>query len=197
MIVPLLAVALTACHVQKGTVQSLDLVEYGTFRKSRIQNDASAPNTITGRIHGVADAVLLERTNEVRAARGTSFGLRIKLVGTPDGAAVPCIAKCLHPTYTDPTSGRTSDTEEWTNVVPIGRATYIGYTLDEDWEIVPGRWTIRVSVGSELKVEQSFTLVPPSAPREAMQLTSPRSGFPLSVGYPLQLAATRALGRGR
>jgi hypothetical protein len=181
MLVILLAVALTACHLEKGTVRSLDLVEYGTFRKGQVQHDASAPKTITGQMHGVADAVLLERTTEIPAARGTSFGVRIKLVGTPDGVVVPCVAKCLHPTYTDPASGRTSDTEEWTNAVPIGRATYIGYTLDEDWELMPGRWTLQVSAGPDVRVEQTFTLVPANAPNQAMQRTAPRSGSALSV----------------
>lgn len=153
-----MALLLTACHFNRGTVRSVQLVEYGMFRKTQVQDDATAPNTVTGHMHGVADAILLQRTTDIHAERGTSFGMRIRLVGQPDGLIVRCTAKCIHPKYKDAATGRTSDTEEWPNYVPIGRPTYIGYTFDNDWEVVPGRWTIQVFACSRLKAEQTFTI---------------------------------------
>ena len=170
----MLTLALTACHFSRGTVRSVELVEYGTFRKTQLQGDASASNTITGQMHGVAEAVLVQRTADIRAELGTSFGVRIKLAGEPDGLVVPCTAKCFHPRYTDPATGRSSDAEEWTNYVPIGRAAYIGYTFDNDWEIASGRWTIQVFVGSRLKVEQNFTVMPANAPNQALERSADR-----------------------
>jgi len=153
------ALLLTACHFHTGAVRAVEVIEFGTFQKTQSRGDVSAPNALGGQMHAVTDAVLVESTTDIHAHRGTSFGIRIKLVGQPDGLIVPCTAKCFHPTYTDPATGRSSDVEQWPNFASIGRAGYIGYTFDEDWEIVPGRWTIQLFVGSQLEVEKTFTVI--------------------------------------
>jgi len=54
--------------------------------------------------------------------------------------------------------------EEWPGIGVMGRSGYVGYTFDNDWELVPGQWTIEVSVGSTSRVEKTFNVsVPPNA----------------------------------
>lgn len=154
-----LILLLSACHFTRSTVNSVELVEYGTFRKLRVSDDMSAPKSTGGQVHAVFEVVLEERTTKIPAVVGTSFGVRIKLVGEPEGAIVPCTAKWLHPKYTNPATGSTSEVEEYPIYPQIGQAGYSGYTFDSDWEVVPGRWTIQIFVGSQLKIEQSFEVV--------------------------------------
>jgi hypothetical protein len=185
---------LVACHSSSGTVQSVELIEYGTFRKTESHGVMSAPNAISGQMHAVVDAILIERTKQIHAQRGTSFGVRIKLIGEPEGLVVPCTAKCFHPKFTDPATGRSSEMEEWPNYAPIGRAGYIGYTFDNDWEIVPGLWTIQVFIGSQLKAEQSFTVIAGNASNKALERTATRFAFTFSMSKTLSLRATPAPG---
>lgn len=154
----LAALAVTACHLQRPTIDDLQVVEFGTFQKTNERGTMAASGSIQGQAHAVADAVLLEQTSDIRARRGTSFGLRVRLSGKPSGAAVSIKAKCLHPKFTDPATGRSSEVEEWPGTGLIGRSVYVGYTFDNEWELVPGQWTIEVSFGSTFKVEKTFNV---------------------------------------
>ena len=160
----LLAVVLMACHLQRMTIDDLQVVEFGTFQKTDERGTVAAWGSIQGQAHAVADAVLLEETSNIHARQGTSFGLRVSVSGKPSGATVPIRAKCLHPKFTDPATGRSSEVEEWPGTGVIGRSGYMGYTFDNDWELVPGQWTIEVSVGSTFRVEKTFNVsVTPNA----------------------------------
>src|SRR5580700_4795202 len=113
-------VLLPACHFQRGAVREVHLVEFGIFQKTKELGDVAAPNVVGGQRHAVAEAMLVERTTNIHARRGTSFGVRVKLVGEPRGLGVPCTAKYLHPLYKDPATGRSSGVEQWTSLIPIG-----------------------------------------------------------------------------
>ena len=73
--------------------------------------------------------------------------------GKAAGVVVPCTAKCIHPKLTDPSSGRTSEVEEWDTSGLAGEEGYIGYTFDNEWELVSGPWTIQVFWDSKLKAQ--------------------------------------------
>jgi hypothetical protein len=153
---------LTASRFVHAEVLDVQLVQFGTFRKTVAQGEIEAPGSVQGKAHAVQDAVLDEQGSEVRVSQGTSFGILVKFIGEPEGAIVPCTAKLLHPKFTDPESGRASEVEEWPCFGTIGRDGYIGYTFDNDWELVPGQWTLQLFVGSKKKIEKTFkiTLVP-------------------------------------
>jgi hypothetical protein len=146
------------------TIDDLQVVEFGTFQKTDERGTVAAWGSIHGQAHAVADAVLFEQTSNIHARQGTSFGLRVSVSGKPSGATVPIRAKCLHPKFTDPAAGRSSEVEEWPGTGVIGLSGYMGYTFDNDWELVPGQWTIEVSVGSTFRVEKTFNVsVTPNA----------------------------------
>jgi hypothetical protein len=147
---------MTACHGQRTTIDDIQIVEFGTFQKTKERGTMAASGSIRGQAHAVLHAVLLEQTTDIQARRGTSFGLRVSFSGNPSGATVPIIAKCFHPKVTDPATGRSSEVEEWPGFGVTGRSGYVGYTFDNDWELVPGQWTIKVSVGSTFRVEKTF-----------------------------------------
>ena len=160
----LAALVMTACYLQRTTIDDLQVIEFGTFQKTDERGTMAASGSIQGQAHAVVDAVLLEQTSDIHAMRGTSFGLRVSFSGHPSGATMPIRAKCLHPKFTDPATGRSSEVEEWPGTGAMGRSGYVGYTFDNDWELVPGQWTIEVSVGSTFRVEKTFNVsVTPNA----------------------------------
>jgi hypothetical protein len=156
----LLVVTLTACDFGVKTSQSIQLVEYGTFKKLASGDDVQAPGAITGARHATSKVALLERTTNVVARLGTSFGLLVKMPGNPSDV-VQCSAKCFHPKFTDTSTGRSSDLEQWDTPGLGGQEGYIGYTLDNNWELVPGPWTIQVFIDSKLVLEKTFNLSSP------------------------------------
>ena len=142
-----IALVLAACAFTGATLRDVGILEYGRFEKPE---PAGNTNNV------VVDAKMIEQTTEIPAVLGTSFGLRVKYIGAPNGAPITGTAKCLHPKITDPDSGRTSESDQWETAGIIGRDGFIGYRFDKAWELVPGTWTIQVFVGSKLRAEKTF-----------------------------------------
>lgn len=162
LLVILALVTLSPCEAEVKTSQSIQLLEFGTFKKLVSHGDVAAPGAIAGARHAVSKVTLVECTTNVAARVETSFGFRVRMPGNADGSIVQCSAKCIHPRLTDPSSGRSSEVEQWDTSGLAGEEGYIGYTLDNDWELVPGLWTIQVFMNSKLVIEKTFNLYPAS-----------------------------------
>jgi hypothetical protein len=142
------------------TSPTIQLLEFGTFRKLASTNDVSEPGSLTGARHAVSKVALVESTTNVPARISTSFGFRVKFAGKTPDEVVRCTAKCLHPRLTDPLSGRSSEVDQWDTSGFSGQDGYIGYTFDNDWELVPGRWKLQVFQDSRLVLEKTFNVEP-------------------------------------
>jgi hypothetical protein len=159
LVTALFALALIVCRSEAEALRDVEIVEFGVFSAIKSQGYVDAPNAIAGKSHAGTEATLIESTTTIHASVGTSFGILVKFIGEPDGEVVPCMAKCLHPKFTDPSSQRSSEVEQWENRGTIGGAGYIGYTFDNSWELVPGQWTIQIFVGSKLRAEKTFNVI--------------------------------------
>ena len=162
LVVALSLVALSACDAQVKTPQRIQLLEFGTFKKLSSHDDVRAPGAIAGARHAVSKVALLECTTNIAARVGTSFGFRLMMLGKPSGVVAPCTAKCIHPRLTDPSSGHSSEVEQWDTSGLAGEEGYIGYTFDNNWELVPGPWTIQVFMDSKLVIEKTFNVYSPA-----------------------------------
>jgi len=184
-----------------ATISEVQIVEFGTFHKTPSNALMLAPNTIAGMSHGVSEGTLIEKTTDIHASIGTSFGLRIKIAGEPDGAVVELGAKCIHPKLSDPTSGRSSTVETWKIYPVIGRggsSGYVGFTFDNPWELVPGKWTIQIFDQFTLLAEKTFdVIVTGNASNQALDRTADREANLLSVTSTLNREAQLAVISGR
>ena len=154
----LLILATASCgHAEKIT--GAEIVEYGVFEKIASQGLLDAPNALDGKIHGVIEGKLVESTTTIKASIGTSFGIRVKLLGEPDGKMITCGFRWIHPKMTDPGSGHSSEGDQWESQPRINHPRYTGYTFDNDWELVPGKWTIQVLYGGKVLTEKTFNVV--------------------------------------
>ena len=158
LVATVIAVTLMSCHSQRAPLESVQIVEFGRFQENMSKGSRLAPDAVAGKSNVVVAATLLESTTDIPATAGTSFGVRVKFVGAPAGLVVPCTAKCLHPKLTDPASGRSSKVEQWENFGTLGSDGYIGYSFDNEWELVPGQWTIQILVGSKVMAEKTFNV---------------------------------------
>jgi hypothetical protein len=155
----LLILGSTSVHGQK--VSGAEIVEYGILKKIKSEGTLDAPNTIAGKANNMIVLQLVQRTTTIKAAVGTTFGLFVKLLGEPDGAAVTCHFRCIHPLLTDPASGRSGESDDWESPRPIGASRYVSYTFDHGWELVPGKWTIQVLSDGKILAEKTFDVIAP------------------------------------
>jgi hypothetical protein len=154
-------IELSFVEVSRGaTVTGAEIVEYGVFDKVSI-GPRKEPAVLTGQVDEVPMVKLKERTTIIPAALGITFGITVKLIGSPAGERVNCWITWLHPKLTNPETGQASDRSEFPSRWPIGEATPTGFTFEHPWELVPGTWTVRVIWDWKVVAEKTFNVMPP------------------------------------
>jgi hypothetical protein len=140
------------------TITGGRVLDYGIYRRSKV-TFVPAPKTSEGRSALFAEAKLLKRTDKIHARVGTVFGLDYMLTGTPAGGAADVIVELAHPPIRNPNTGRTVATERCVFHVTVGAPEYTDVQLDAAWNVVPGRWTLRIIHDSRVLVEKTFDVI--------------------------------------
>ena len=107
----------------------------------------------------------LQTTTGIPARVCTSFGFEYMIIGTPLSAEVPIkmVTKFPTPGLRNPETQQTTYRHETVVNRTIGRVHFRSYTLEEQWELVPGVWTFELWYQDRKLAEQSFTLSTPCA----------------------------------
>jgi len=103
----------------------------------------------------------VEKTDTIEAHLGETFGLAYTLNGGPDGGNVTVEQIWLYPppgVRESPNSPNQLQVSRNTQS-RIGLSSFMMYTFDHDWELVPGTWTFQIWVGQEKLVQRSFVVV--------------------------------------
>ncbi len=121
----------------------------------RIEN---APTSIKGFFRIVKNMRLAERTDRIPAAVGTSLGINFQIIGEPNGAPVTIryTTRFPSPGLRDPKTGKVLLTSENDRQHRIGETSFRSYSFDEDWEIVPGVWSLEFWHEGKLIAAQKF-----------------------------------------
>lgn len=134
-------------------------LEFGVFCHMGANERQEAPDTVMGAIN------LTPNGNEIRwpqaqvpMAIGIGFGLWFD-AGTmhPGGFTT----EVLHPPM-GPGRVKRESWQSFHSTQPGNERRYVGYSLEQPQELVPGVWRFRIVQGDDIIVEQQFTLVPPS-----------------------------------
>ena len=135
----------------------------GLFRTQIAGVEKTGPGLPQGRGVENARMTLTQATLRIPARLGTLFGVEFKIVSLPAGQAV-ALHEVWHPPAPglhDPKTGKDYreiyDDFLGTAGVNIVRA----YSFDNDWETVPGDWTIEVWDGQRLILSETFTVYRP------------------------------------
>jgi len=154
-----LAAAVNACG-QAAKVERVEIVETGIYRVE-IAKTTQASGTATGVRDELANVKLVSNTTTVPAQIGTKFGIRYRVVGSPDRASVKLTVIVRFPGegLRNPKTGERKARDETSWKRNIGAVTYNGYSFDEGWELVPGTWTFEIWHEGRKLAEQSFTVV--------------------------------------
>jgi hypothetical protein len=136
---------------KSSLVSSLSIVNFGVYAAER-QNK---------RVASEADAKfkLQSQTEIVRAGKGVSFGVNFVLNGVPSGRVVKLTTKITFPPEgMTPPSGEHLTCADADLLFKLGTPEFLIYTLDNDWEIVPGNWTFEFHFEGRKVSEKRFTV---------------------------------------
>jgi hypothetical protein len=153
-----LMAGVTAAAAQADRIDGAEITKFGVY-EYKVTNTEKVGGTAAGTLKSI-DYTFVSEMTSVPARQGTGFGIEYRLLGTPKGAKVPIRSVTIFPAggVRNPKTGETFERSEYVEDKAIGDTLLKGYTLDDDWEVVPGTWTFQVWFGDRKLAEKSFTL---------------------------------------
>src|SRR5262245_22068926 len=149
-------------YAQGGKVDRAEIVEAGIYRAETLAIE-QAPGTASRQRNVLSYTGLIEPTTRIEAKIGVHFGLRYRVVGRPNNATVKLTSVTLYPApgLKNPKAASHQPRGEHPLFATIGQINYRGYVFEQDWELVPGKWTFELWDGERKLASQSFDVVKP------------------------------------
>ena len=148
---------------RRGAGMAAELVEEGSFRMIGNSRAHDAPDAATGKTNKVDEAELLQSGSVFAANKGLNFGFRYVLHSPGENrCGVDGFEMFIvHPPIKGPDGQeRTTSTISMKVCFNDGKAEdFLIYSLEEDYEVLPGSWTMQVRKEGEVLVSRSFTLL--------------------------------------
>jgi len=151
-----LLLAVGAALAQTPKVERLEISDFGTYSVDRESKgrDSHGVKLATG-----TNIQHQETKTAIPAQIGTSFGFRSKIIGEPEGATVALRKVIVFPAPgLQPTPGKRVTRDESTIEATIGETRADLYTLEDNFELVPGTWVVELWFGGRKLASESFTL---------------------------------------
>ncbi|SRR6266571_960670 len=136
---------------------------YGILTPAKTNRVVKSPETATAtRKVTQGMGTITTTTTNIPAKLGLSFGIHYQVTNLPiEEGELDLIRMGTTPALTNP-NGRTSTSYEY----PVRRTVHNGkiiseafYTFDNEWELVPGRWTFEIKFNGRSLCKQEFTVV--------------------------------------
>jgi Domain of unknown function (DUF3859) len=158
----LLSCTVSGANAQSARVDRIDIIEKGIYQAETLKQVENS-STALGRTHTVGNIKNVESTTTVPARLGVRFGFRYKLIGSPNGVQVPIkiVTKFPAEGLRNPTKRETTYSDNEVDNLNIGGESYREYQLEENWEVVPGKWSFELWYNDKKMAEQTFTLIKP------------------------------------
>jgi hypothetical protein len=150
------AYAITPARAQDAV--RVEITEYGIYAGDVTRSERDSNGIVRNAVNNIRHAAT---TTTVPAQIGVHFGFRYRIVGKPAGQPIEIKKVTIYPEggVRPSQSAQPQQKTEYTLTRKIGDDSYTDYSLDDPWELVPGKWTFQLWYGDRKLVEQSFTLV--------------------------------------
>ena len=168
----LLLMSSNITRAQAPRIDHIEFTEYGIYTVDREIQGRDALGINKASASNIRHAATL-RT--IPAQIGTTFGFRYKLLGKPYDAPIDLRKIVIFPApglIPSPSSTPIAQDEFILNT-RIGHTSYASYTLEDSFELVPGKWIIEIWHGGQKLATQSFKNINPS----------PECGHDLCTGF--------------
>jgi len=161
-----LFLVLTPCCLcaQTLSVERVNIIHPGIY-EVEITKESDEKN-LTGHSWNVVRKIRnVKNTTSIPARICVTFGFEYVIVGAPIAAEIPIkmIVKFPSRGLHNPETRETTYRIEALVGRTIGRRHFRSYTLDKQWELVPGVWTFELWHKDRKLAEQRFTLSQPCA----------------------------------
>ena len=140
-------------------VTSIKVQNYGIF--SAAAKPSNKPPVEGIPFTAVDNVRLKTQTRTVPLNKGVSFGFQYQAIGTPRGerASLHFVVLYPPPGISKPGVSSPISKDEYDKKVRIGvKGSFDGYQLDDDWELIPGDWTLEIWSGTTKLTSETFTL---------------------------------------
>lgn len=138
----------------------VDVLEEGAFETRGDVASIDAPQTPAGKTGEYSEIRLLRSGSEFKAVKGLTFGFRYKLTGPFKGPMMGYEMHVIHP----PMVGQDGKTLT-TTTAPLELYFANGvarddivYLLSEDFEVLPGRWTLQILLDGKPLISRDYLL---------------------------------------
>jgi len=151
-----LAFVLAALPVQASDVR-VTIVEHGLYTAD-VKSEKRSPD-------GIIDTEIVNlchyaTTTTVPLKTGMHFGFRYRVDGLAAGEGVDLAKMIRFPMIAKPPGAPKPLSTIWRPMVAqAGQLHYIGYGLDLDWELMPGRWSLSIHQSERKLAEMGFDVI--------------------------------------
>ena len=185
----LLAMTAGPVYAQGLDVQRLDITDFGIYALDREISGRDRQGIILGTATNIQHTST-QRT--VPAQIGVTFGFRYRIVGKPEGATIPLKKVIIYPApgLQTPSSSSRVRKAEFKHEAKIGETNTELYTLEDQFELVPGTWMLEMWLGNRKLASQPFRFS--GCPRRCR-----RAGDCCAPGFRPRLCQLRAKPRAR
>lgn len=157
----LCALALAAPVAAQSTrVQSIEISDAGIYTPE-VKSTQRDANGVLQSV--VSNPRLVTPTTTIPAKVGVSFGFRYRIVGAPAGAhvAITKVTRYPAPGARPPGSTKPLLSSSSTLIRQVSVPTFSAYSIEEPWEVLPGKWVFEFWFGNQKLCAQEFTFVAP------------------------------------
>jgi hypothetical protein len=145
---------------QTQTGISVEVLEEGAFETKGDVASVEMPQTAAGKIGEYSEIRLVKAGTEFKATKGLTFGFRYKLHGPFKGPMIGYEMHVIHP----PMLGQDGKMHTTTTaplelyfVDGVARDDIV-YILSEDFEVLPGKWTLQILLDGKTLVSKDYLL---------------------------------------
>jgi hypothetical protein len=154
---------------------SATIVEYGLYTAEVVGQQREASGIVTDLLDKLCHVAT---TPTVPLQSHLHFGFRFRIDGPMPGEPVELTFAVTFPEAAHPPAGLPLRRHQHSGLRETGTVSYTGYSLDQEWEFVPGDWTLEVLQGERRLAGMSFTVV--DGDRPALSSPDPSSCFRVS-----------------
>ncbi len=139
------------------------IIEYGIYEVLKPGIVYEHKESTAGYAEEGGNVKLVEKTTRIPLKKGIAFGFKWEARGLPD-ISIKIAMRVKHPPTTRPDGTKSSGFEEMLPFFPErGRVEPREdlYVLSEDWEMLPGEWTLSMVYEGKVLCEKVFTVIAP------------------------------------
>jgi Domain of unknown function (DUF3859) len=142
--------------------ERIEILWAGTYTVSQ-SKEVVDPNAPSGKRFLSSDPTLLSQTSRIPAVIGTRFGIRFRFKETSGTQTVKyrMVWRFPAPGIANPLTGNVTRETALDTACGSNSPCFAGYPLREEFEVVPGVWTVEIWVDNSKALEHSFEVYRP------------------------------------